>query len=267
MDGCRSGGTSWKGDNMPTKAMTRLPGENFAEGITSAGLGLPDYGLALRQHAAYRDALEKCGLEIVLLESDPVFPDAPFVEDTAVITEKTAIVTRPGDRRRLGEEVSIARVLSGYMELSMIESPGTVDGGDIIRVDDHFYIGLSGRTNREGAVQLASILSRNGYSSSTVDVRKSLHLKSGVNYMGSGLMIVQEKLKDLEFLRGFDLITVGHEESYAANCLPVNGTVLVPAGFPLTAASIVSAGFEIIELEMSEFMKMDGGLTCLSLRF
>ncbi len=252
---------------MQSRAITRLPGENFAEGITSAGLGLPDYRIALRQHSAYRDALERCGLEVLLLESDPVHPDAPFVEDTAVITEKTAIITRPGDPRRLGEEVSIASVLSGYMELNMIESPGTLDGGDIIRADDHFYIGLSGRTNKEGARQLASLLSRYGYSSSTVDVRDCLHLKSGVNYIGSGLMIAQEKLMDLEFLGRFDVIPVERGESYAANCLPVNGTVILPAGFPHAAQYIVSAGLEIIELEMSEFMKMDGGLTCLSLRF
>jgi len=252
---------------MQSMAITRLPGENFRDGITSAGLGPPDYRLALRQHAAYRDALERCGLEVILLEPDPVYPDAPFVEDTAVITEKTAIVTRPGDPRRRGEEVSIARALSGYREIQVIESPGTVDGGDILRADNHFYIGLSGRTNVEGARQLASILSLDGYSSSTVHVRDSLHLKSGVNYMGDGLMMAQEKLRELEFLGRFDIITVGEDESYAANCLPVNGTIIVPAGFPRTASNIMSAGFEIIELEMSEFMKMDGGLTCLSLRF
>jgi dimethylargininase len=252
---------------MQSMAITRLPGENFRDGITSAGLGPPDYRLALRQHAAYRDALERCGLEVILLEPDPVYPDAPFVEDTAVITETTAIVTRPGDPRRRGEEVSIARALSGYREIQVIEPPGTVDGGDILRADNHFYIGLSGRTNVEGARQLASILSLDGHSSSTVHVRDSLHLKSGVNYMGDGLMIAQEKLRDLEFLGRFDIITVGEDESYAANCLPVNGTVIVPAGFPRTASNIVSAGHEIIELEMSEFMKMDGGLTCLSLRF
>jgi len=252
---------------MQSMAITRLPGENFRDGITSAGLGPPDYRLALRQHAAYRDALERCGLEVILLEPDPVYPDAPFVEDTAVITEKTAIVTRPGDPRRRGEEVPIARVLSQYRETKVIESPGTVDGGDILRADDHFYIGLSGRTNLEGARQLASILSRDGYSASTVHVRDALHLKSGVNYMGDGLMIVQEKLRDLEFLGKYNIITVGEDEAYAANCLPVNGTVIVPAGFPRTASEIISAGLEIIELEMSEFMKMDGGLTCLSLRF
>lgn len=252
---------------MFSKAITRRPSPDFGDGITTAGLGAPDYDLALDQHSAYCAALQSLGLDLIVLEYDSVYPDSVFVEDTAVITEKMAVITRPGDPRRLGEEVSIAQTLSLFRELHVIESPGTLDGGDVMRAEDHFFIGRSERTNVEGALQLSSLLSRFGYTSSIVDTDGHLHLKEFANYIGDNILVVLKKMALLDEFKRFEMITVDAEEAYCANCLSVNGTILFPSGFDRTREKLASKGMDILQLEMSEFRKMDGGLTCLSLRF
>ncbi|MBI2107763.1 N(G),N(G)-dimethylarginine dimethylaminohydrolase, partial [Candidatus Woesearchaeota archaeon] len=213
----------------------------------------------------YCEALRRCGLEVIALEPDLKYPDGCFVEDTAIITEKGAIITRPGQPKRLGEEKRIKDVISRYMPVKSIEPPGTVDGGDILSLNGHFYIGLSKRTNQEGAKQLSSILSRQGYASSAIPVTQVLHLKTGVTYIGSKTLITTVEFSDK--FQSFYVIEVDEAEMYAANCLLVNGFLLVPKGFPKIKQRILELGCRIIEVEMSEFRKMDGGLTCLSLLF
>jgi dimethylargininase len=252
---------------MFTKAIVRRPGPEFSQGITTAGLGLPGYELALEQHARYCEVLEGCGLELILLEPDPAFPDCPFVEDTAVVTEQVAVIARPGAERRRGEERSIAEVLSAHKQIEHIESPGTLDGGDVLQMEKRIFIGLSDRTNYEGARQLGSILDRYGYSVTAVPVGEMLHLKSGVNHAGGNALAITGSLASFDVFSCFDLIHVPVEESYAANCLFVNGNLMVAKGFPRARAAYERLGHEIIELDVSEFMKMDGGLTCLSIRF
>jgi dimethylargininase len=164
-----------------TKAIVRLPGTNFSQGLTmSESPSGPDFRKALEQHAAYCRALEACGLEVIEMAADDNFPDGTFVEDTFVIAERVAIATRPGAKTRMGEVESVAKAVLGLRSrLELIEAPGTVDGGDVCQVDDHFLIGLSARTNEAGAAQLAAILARHRYTSSTVDIRQHpslLHL-------------------------------------------------------------------------------------------
>jgi dimethylargininase len=151
-----------------------------------------------------------------------------------------------------------------------IETPGTVDGGDICEAEDHFFLGLSLRTNEEGARQLAAHLGSVGYRSSVVDVRGMsglLHLKSGVSYIGNNTLVVMEEMAGWEAFAGYELIRVAGEECYAANCVRVNDRVLVAAGYPRVSAELTARGFDPLVLDMSEFRKMDGGLSCLSLRF
>lgn len=253
---------------MPvSKAVVRIPPENFSQGITSSGLGKPDYGLALKQHSDYCQALKDCGVNLIILEKDTDYPDSTFVEDTAVVNEKCAVITRPGDRRRRGEEVKIKEVLSRYRDTERIKEPGTVDGGDVLRIEDKYYIGLSQRTNRQGGDQLSEILKKYGYESVFIKVTNMLHLKSGVNYLDKGVILIRKEIASLSCFKAFHKITVSPQESYAANCISVNGSVLMPAGFPDTYKKIKSEGFNIRALNTSEFEKMDGGVSCLSIRF
>lgn len=256
---------------MFTHAIVRTPGMNFAQGLTSVDLGVPMYDQVFTQHARYCDALVTCGLAITTLAEDPDHPDSTFVEDTAVLTGRGAVLTRPGARSREGEVAAMRPVLRDlFPDLLEIEAPGTVDGGDICETEDHFFIGLSLRTNEEGARQLARHLARMGYSSSVVDVRamnRILHLKSGVSYVGDNTLVVMEEMAEWDAFTGYDLIRVGKEESYAANCVRVNERVLVPAGHPGLTAELAARGFRPLTLDISEFRKMDGGLSCLSLRF
>lgn len=248
-------------------AIVRTPGPDFAQGITTAGLGQPIYALMLAQHAAYVTALETLGLKVLTLDPLPGYPDAYFVEDVAVVTPELAVITRPGALARRGEEDAVQPVLARYMETARIQPPGTLDGGDVLLIDRHFFVGISGRTNREGADQLGRVLGAHGYTWTAVEVGAGLHLKSGVNYVGEGTLLVTGEFASRDVFGDYNKIVVEPAESYAANTLLVNNRLIAPQGFPHTHAQLTSLGFEIIELDVSEARKLDGGLTCMSLRF
>lgn len=254
-----------------TQAIVRPPSTSFAEGITTAELGKPDLELASEQHSAYCTALEKCGLALSRLNPDPRFPDSTFIEDTAVLTRHSAILTRPGATSRRGEVPSVEAALSQfYSSTHTIQPPGTLDGGDICQVEDHFLIGLSDRTNELGARQLAKFLAEDGYTSqivSLVGVEDQLHLKSGLAYLGERRLILTRAMEEINFHGDYELIRIDPDENYAGNCIRVNEYVLIAAGYPKLESKLSDLGYQIISLEMSEFQKMDGGLSCLSLRF
>jgi dimethylargininase len=254
---------------MPAHGIVRPPGPNFAAGLTTTNLGAPDDVRALQQHQAYCMALEECGLMLTILETDDRYPDSTFVEDTAVLTRHGAILTRPGAASRLGEVASIAAALSHYYpQLHSIREPGTLDGGDVCETEDHFFIGISERTNEAGAQQLAAWLNSFGLSSSFIDIRginSILHLKSGLAYLGDNRLVAIDALAD-QFKR-HELVRVTAGEEYAANCIRVNDRVLVAAGYPHFERALRNLGCQTIALQMTEFQKMDGGLSCLSLRF
>jgi dimethylargininase len=272
---------------MFSKAIVRPPAPNFSAGLTTADLGSPDYALALAQHEAYCFALKQCGLSLTRLEPDPLHPDSTFVEDTAVLTDKGAVLTWPGAPSRAGEVVSIKKALTDfYSEILSIQPTGSVDGGDVCEAGDHFFIGISERTNEAGARQLAELLAPFGYTTSFLDIRGRngmgsvpravatgsshkgiLHLKSGLSYLGDKRLVVIESLADRAELSKYDLVRVDDEEMYAANCVRINDHVLLAAGFPVLEGKLRELGYQISALDMSEFEKMDGGLSCLSLRF
>jgi dimethylargininase len=253
------------------KALVRTPASTFAEGLTSANLGAPDYSLALVQFNSYCSALSDCGLEVITLLADDRYPDSTFVEDTAVVTDQCLILTRPGALVRRGEVAAIAPAITELrFEVREIKSPGTLEGGDICQAGTHFFIGLSERTNHEGAQQLSNHLTEFGFTSSFVDIRNNdemLHLKSGVAYLGDGRMVISESLKADQNFKSFELIHASSLETYACNCISVNGRVLIASGFPVLKEKLDQLGYLTIELDVSEFRKMDGGLSCLSIRF
>jgi dimethylargininase len=234
-------------------------------------LGTPDVSLALSQHDDYCRALVSCGLEVIRLPADLHHPDSTFVEDTAVLISRSAILTRPGAAPRLGEVAEMREPLQlFYSSIHEITAPGTLDGGDVCEAGSHFFIGISRRTNQEGARQLSQLLEAEGFSSSTIDIRgmsSILHLKSGIACLNNNDLAVMEELADRKEFSAYNLIRVPDEESYACNCVLVNDRVLMPAGFPRLQNDLARRGYNSLPLEMSEFRKMDGGLSCLSLRF
>jgi dimethylargininase len=254
-----------------TRAIVRPPSSTFADGLTTFDLGTPDYSRALHQHEQYCGALQSCGLLLISLDANAAYPDSTFVEDTALITERGAILTRPGAESRAGEVAAIEPVLRQFFpELKRIDAPGTVDAGDVCETGNHFFIGLSDRTNETGARQLTRLLAGLDYSSSLIDIREIgniLHLKSGIAFLGDDRLVVIDDLARRAEFSELELIRVPPGEEYAANCLSVNGRVLIASGFPSFQERLDSLGFETVALEMSEFQKMDGGLSCLSLRF
>ena len=271
-----------------TRALVRPPAATFASGITASGLGPPDLALARQQHDAYCRTLERLGLSLVRLPPDPAFPDSTFVEDTAVVTGRSAILTRPGAPSRVGEVAPLGPVLrEWFSELATITAPGTLDGGDVCDAGRLFFIGLSGRTNAEGAAQMAEWLSDQGFSSSVIDIRAFpglLHLKTGLSWLGGRRLLAVANLARHEALRDWEVLPVSNAEEYAANCIVINELVLMPRGFPSAApppqrarrlarehaeacARLSDLGHEVVPLDMSEFQRMDGGPSCLSLRW
>ncbi len=253
---------------MFTKAIVRTPAKSLASGITTADLGRPDYERALSQHSDYVEALKSCGLEVTILDALESFPDSTFVEDTALLTARGAIVTNPGARSRNGEATHIRESIAAFYEsIETIDSPGTVDAGDIMMVGDHFFIGLSARTNRDGADQTIAILESLGMTGSCIELREVLHLKTGVSYIERNNLVVCGEFTTHPDFQTYDLIEIDKDEAYSANCIWVNDRVLIPKGYPGTKRKIEQKGYQTIEVDVSEFQKIDGGLSCLSLRF
>lgn len=253
---------------MFTHAITRKPAPNFASGLTTTSpQSPPDYPMLLAQHRSYIKVLVDLGLEVIELPELTDYPDAYFVEDTAVITPEIAVLANPGAPSRRGEPEFIIEDIARLREVRRITEPGRLDGGDVLQVEDRFFIGISERTNLAGAEQLGTYLQELGYSWQAVTVGAGLHLKSSVNYLGEDKLIITGELVDRTDFSDFDQVVVPIEEAYAANTLAANGHLLTPQGFPRTHEKLDKLGKPVIEMDVSEVAKMDGGLTCLSLRF
>lgn len=254
---------------MFKNVIVRRPARSLSNGITSnPGLGKPVYENAIVQHDNYIEALKKCGVNVHVLDSDERYPDSCFVEDVAVCTKKFAMVTSPGAETRKGEEKEIIEALKKYYDdLEYVKAPGTLEGGDVMMVGDHFYIGLSDRTNKAGAEQLIDALKRHGMDGSVVEMKEMLHLKTGLAYLEDNVLLVAGEFVEKEEFKNYKKIVIEEDESYAANCIRVNDYVLVPEGYEKTKKNIEAAGLKVMTVDTSEYKKVDGGLSCLSLRF
>ena len=250
-----------------TNVIVRKPGKSLCNGITSAPeLGQPIYERAVEEHDDYIAALKQCGVEVTELPALEEYPDSCFVEDPAVITRCGAIITNPGADSRNGEKDEIEPTIRQFFDdehVKHIVAPGTLDGGDVMMVGDHFYVGRSARTNEEGIRQFFEILEGWGLEGSEVPLEHVLHLKTGVNYLGDGNMLVSGEFVTKPDFEQYHRIEIPEDEAYAANCI----WVIVPEGYPAVLAAVQDAGYETITVDTSEYRKLDGGLSCLSLRF
>jgi len=249
---------------MPSRAIVRSPGDSYPQALTRIDPPpLVDLALAREQHAAYMDALRACGLDVIALPPDPKHPDAVFVQDPVIVANGCAIVARPAAESRRGEADALIEVLKPHMPIAELHAPATLDGGDVLIAGERLYVGLSARSNREACHQLAQITGQPVESIPVPD--DLLHLLSGCTYLGDERLLVTASLADA--FPQFDHVIVPDKETQAANMLIVGRHAIVPAGYPETAALVRQCGFEIHLVEISEFEKRDGGVTCSSLLF
>lgn len=253
---------------MFKNVIVKKPGKSYVNGLTTSDLGEPNYDKLLVQHEAYIEALKQCKVTVKELPASEDFPDSTFVEDTAVLTPDFAVITNPGAPSRNAEIQEMEPVLKEfYTDIRYIKAPGTLDGGDVLQIDDHFYIGISARTNETGATQLKKILESRGYKATIVPLKEFFHLKTGVAYLGNNLIVAAGEFIDHPDFTQYDKIIVSDENEYSANCIRVNDYVIIPKGYPETKKQMNDREYQTIEVEMTEFQKHDGGLSCLSLRF
>jgi len=226
-----------------------------------------DIDRAIAQHDDYRVALERLGCTLIVLPAQDAMPDAVFVEDVAVVFDEVAVMTRPGAESRRGEGASVADVLSGYRTLHAIQSPGTLDGGDVLRVGRTVYVGQAARSNAAGIAQLRELLSPYGYDVRAVPTHGCLHLKSAATQVADGVLLVQPEWVDVSAFSGHRLIAVDPDEEHAANALRIGDSVIHPACFPKTHERLRQAGIEVVPVDISELQKAEGAVTCCSLVF
>lgn len=248
---------------MTTIAITRSVPPSLVDCELTHQVRQPiDVARARREHEQYEAALRAVGCQVVRLPDTPDLPDSVFVEDTAVVFDECAVITRPGAESRRPEIATVREVLSDYRDVYDIDAPGTLDGGDVLRVGRRVYVGITTRTNPAGPTQLAAILKPFGYEVRPVEVGGYLHLKSTVTAVGEDLVLVNHRAPVLDDVAS---IRVHDDEPFAANVLWLNGTVLCPANAPRTTAMLQDLGFEVVTVENTELAKAEAGLTCCSL--
>jgi len=224
-----------------------------------------DVALAKAQHREYCNALQELGLKLVWIKGDSTLSDSCFVEDTAIVVGEKAIVCNMKIKSRAKEVVEVARVLEKLKETHYIKPPATIDGGDVLKVEDKILVGLSARTNVQAVHQLENILKNYSLQVVRVKIQNVLHLKSACTYLGSNSVIFSKGFFDTEILRDYEKVVVPRGEEYAADCLAINGVVLMAKGYPKSRRLLEKRGFLVRELEFSEFRKGEGALTCLSI--
>ena len=226
-----------------------------------------DISRAQQQHLDYQSALSFLGCEIVVVSAPPKLADSVFIEDTALVLEDLAVMLRPGVASRRPEVAGVAEVLRQHRLLRAIESPGTVDGGDLLRVGSTIFAGLSTRSNQNGIRQLSDIVADFGISVATVEAAKCLHLKSAVSEVAPGVLLINPAWVSSSVFENFELINIDESEAHAANALRIGESLIYPASFPRTSDKLVQRGIDVIPVDLSELQKAEGAVTCCSLVF
>jgi len=226
-----------------------------------------DLDRARSQHRQYEGCLADLGCKVLRLPAEPDLPDSVFVEDTAMVLEELAVIMRPGAASRRPETASIAKALTPYRKLSYLEEPGTIDGGDVLRIGKTIFVGLSHRSNAEGVEQLRDIVKPYGYGVEGVRVAGCLHLKSAVTQVAADTLLINRACVDAELLPTMRLIEVDPSEPSGGNALLVRNSVLYPAAFPITLQRLRDAGLTVRIVDASELAKAEAGVTCCSLIF
>jgi dimethylargininase len=226
-----------------------------------------DFGLAQQQHRDYQSALSSLGCEVVVVPAPPGLADSVFIEDTALVLDDIAVMLRPGVASRQPEVAGVAEVLQQYKPLKAIEPPGTIDGGDLLRVGNRIFAGLSTRSNQSGIQQLRDIVSDFGMTVETVETTKCLHLKSAVSEVAPGTLLINTDWISSSAFKDFELIPVDKEETHAANALRIGKNLIYPSSFPRTMDALVNRGIDVIPVDLTELQKAEGAVTCCSLIF
>jgi dimethylargininase len=252
------------------KILARRPAPNLGDGLTmSTHLGRPDYQLALKQYENYLQALRDIGMEVKVLDFDPRFPDGHFVEDPFIIFHDMAFLCRSGALSRRYEGESILPHLDNLRIMRMNDDDAFMDGGDVLICADRVLVGMSERTNRAGAENLHRALKtvKPDIRLDCVEFSGLLHLKSGITEVAPNVIVHDPAFKTNYPFDWAELVTLPPEEGYAADLMPINDSIFIVKGFPTVKKVAQKHSQKVIELDMSEFRKMDGGLTCLSLRY
>jgi len=225
-----------------------------------------EYALAVEQHRRYQAVLSEIGCEVVTIPAAQGLADCVFIEDTAIVLDEVAVLCRPGAASRRPEVAGVEPVLRRFRTLASIQSPGTLDGGDLLRVGKTIYAGLSTRSNQSGIDQLRAIVADHGYTVTAVTTPSCLHLKSAVSQVAPGTLLVNPEWVGTEVFKDYQLIEVDPEEAHAANALLVAGNVIYPtAAFPRTASRLAALGLTLLPVDVSELQKAEGAVTCCSL--
>jgi dimethylargininase len=226
-----------------------------------------DLAKARTQHHAYQQLLEKAGARLISLPAEPALPDSMFVEDPAIVLDELAVIFPLGAESRRPEARGLAEALSKFRKLEYVKLPGTVEGGDVLRIGRKLNVGRTRRTNAEGVRQLTAILSPYGYEIVEVPVTGCLHLKSAVTYLGRNTLLANRSWFDTGPFTDCEWIDVSPDEPHAANALALGDHIIFPASFPRTRGRLEAAGFHVVSLDISELQKAESGLTCSSLLF
>ena len=226
-----------------------------------------DLERAREQHRAYEGMLERHGARVISLPAEPELPDSMFVEDPAIVLEEIAVIFPLGTESRRREAPSLAEAIGNFRRLEHIRLPGTLEGGDILKIDRRLYVGVTRRSNEEGIGQLRSIVAPLGYEVTGVAVNGCLHLKSAVTFIGRNTLLANREWFDDSAFEGYEWIEVDPSEAHAANALALRENVIFPASFPRTRERIETRGFQVTSLDISELQKAESGLTCSSLIF
>ena len=248
------------------RALTRPVPDSLAEcTLTHITRAAVDVRLAREQHAAYEAVLERHGWIVERVPAAPALPDSVFIEDTAVVFDEIAVVTRPGAASRQPETEDVAAALAARRRLAVIAAPGTLDGGDVLRVGQDVYVGMSGRSNAEGLRQLAAMVSSYGYRVHGVATRGCLHLKSAATSAGEQLLVINPEWLEAGQIPGCEWVEVDPAEPFAANVVRLGDRVLMSAAAPRTRERLERRGVSTVAVDLSELAKAEGALTCCSL--
>lgn len=226
-----------------------------------------DVAEARRQHSQYKQCLRELGCHVLSLPADARLPDAVFVEDSAVVLDDVAVITRPGAESRRGETLAVRDTLQPYRRLHGIDGPATLDGGDVLRIGKTLFVGLSSRTNDQAVEQLSRIVADSGLKVKAVDLKGGLHLKSAATCPADRLLLVNPDWVEASQFGNLDVLEIDPSEAHAANALRVGERIVYPTQHPKTMARLKSRGLKVRPLDMSEFLKAEGGVTCGSILF
>jgi dimethylargininase len=254
---------------MPLFALCRAVSPAIADcELSFIGREPINVAMAHLQHIDYIAGLQGLGVQVVELPAEPTLPDSVFVEDTVLLFDELAVMTRPGAASRRAEVASIEAAFSKYRELiAHIAEPGTLDGGDVLRVGKRVFVGLSKRSNQAAIDQLTEILTPYGYSVTAVPMHDCLHLKSAVTALSDDTVLINPDWVDVSYFSGYRQMSVAQSEPHAANVVRIGDAILMPSSFPATQALIQAAGFTVHTVDVSELQKAEGAVTCCSVLF